>query len=125
IRLRDDLLEKRRASKTLGWRYQVRSAAPAPGGEEDLSSTQLAALALLAADRCGIPTSSDVWNDLIAFAMRQQEKDGPAHPRAVVLRPKSAGGATVETPRAVNDRARGFAYILSDTLAPDEGRATG
>jgi hypothetical protein len=65
----------------------------------------------------------------IAFAMRQQEVDGPPHPRAVIVRPKSAAGGTVETPRGgaagTTDRARGFAYVRSELLAPDEGRATG
>ena len=132
LRLQDDLLDKRKTAKSQGWRYQVRAAAPGstPGGEEDLSSTQLAALALLAADRCGLRTPPPVWNDLIAFAMRQQEVDGPPRPRAVVLHPKGpAAGGTVETPRGgaagTKDRARGFAYVLSDTLAPDEGKPTG
>jgi hypothetical protein len=88
-KLHDTLLDKRRkAGKgALGWRYQTPNTNPAPGGEQDLSSTQLAALALLAAERCGIKTESKVWNDIITFAMAQQEDDGPEWPRAVYDRP--------------------------------------
>ncbi len=133
-KLHASLLAKRAKAKTLGWRYQIESAGTPPGGNEDLSSTQLAALALLAADRCGIKAEASVWNDLITFAMKQQEDDGPAWPRAVYDRPpagaKPSGGdpgryAPPSGAAATKDRARGFAYIKSDALSPDEGQPTG
>lgn len=119
MRLHEELLDRRARAKTTGWRYHLQNdvkSAPA-GGNEDLSSTQLAALALAAAERCGIKTDSRVWSELIAFTLRQQEPTGPAHPRAVVV--GTAGGT------GVADHARGFAYIRSDRLDPDEGAATG
>ncbi|MBL9086863.1 MAG: sigma-70 family RNA polymerase sigma factor [Planctomycetia bacterium] len=119
MRVHEELLDRRARAKTQGWRYQLENdvkSAPA-GGNEDLSSTQLAALALAAAERCGIKTDSRVWSDIIAFTLRQQEPTGPAHPRAVVV--GTAGGT------GVADHARGFAYIRSDRLDPDEGAATG
>ena len=134
-KLHATLLEKRAKARTLGWRYQVDASVP-PGGNEDLSSTQLVAMALLAADRCGIRTDARVWNDLITFAMKQQEFDGPEWPRAVYDRHpigqgppdgKDAEGryAPAKGVALPKDRARGFAYIKSDTLSPDEGQPTG
>lgn len=115
----EQLDEPYRSVALLRWRYGLEGAAP-PGGAEDLSSTQLAALALLAAERCGIRVESRVWRDIVAFTLRQQEADGPARPRAVHV-----PGATEGTVARPTDRARGFAYLLSDTLHPDEGRPTG
>jgi hypothetical protein len=132
--LLDALRSRRAKAKTLGWRYNLESGGVPPGGNEDLSSTQLVGLALLACERAGLRTDSRTWDDLITFAMRQQEPDGPPHPRAVVARgPKVSGsdrrsgpqGGTSARDAAPNDRARGFAYILSDALPPDEGRPTG
>jgi hypothetical protein len=126
-------LLKKRAS--LGWRYGTGSSTP--GGDQDLSSTQMACLALFAADRCGIKTSGKIWNDMITFSMKMQEKDGPKVDRAVEApsdekpgknpapdtTPEGGGAAAAgEKPQ---DRARGHAYILSDDLDPDEGQATG
>lgn len=138
-KLHDTLLDKRRkAGKgALGWRYQTPNTNPAPGGEQDLSSTQLAALALLAAERCGIKTENKVWNDIITFAMAQQEDDGPEWPRAVYDRPpKGVDPAKVSDGdkgrygppaggKGEKDKARGFCYIKSDSLEPREGKASG
>lgn len=118
-KLVDALLAQRKRAKTLGWRYGLEGGVP-PGGAEDLSSTQLAALALLSADRCGIRVESRVWREILAFTLRQQEADGPARPRVV-----DAPGTTQGTTDRPVDRARGFAYILSEALDPDEGRPTG
>ena len=134
-KLHDALLAKRAQAKTLGLRYFVDAGVPL-GGNEDLSSTQLAALALLTAERCGIKTDSKVWNELLTYAMRQQEATGPEHPRAVMVAPKDGAAAKPGAPTTgtgpgpapavvPTDHARGFAYILSDALDPDEGRATG
>lgn len=148
-KLKDYLLKKREKAKTLGWRYMTEGVNPAPGGEQDMSSTQLAALALLACERCGLKTESKVWHDLITFTMKQQADDGPEWDRAVYdrapksekekAREKSGGGAApggadpdkgrygpqgqpVDKP--IKDKARGFAYIKSETLPPDEGQPT-
>jgi hypothetical protein len=135
--LQKHLIKKRQSGG--GWRYQMAGYAKPPGGEEDLSSTQLACLALFAADRCGIKTESKIWNDMITYAMKQQEPDGPKVDRAIhAHEPKPAakkGGedTTPASPEAppdspdakVQDRARGHAYILSDQLEPDEGQPTG
>ena len=140
--LHDYLLAKRARAKMLGWRYMVEGDSGAePGGNEDMSSTQLAALALLAAERCGIKTDSKVWVDIIKFSMKQQSDDGPEWDRAVYdKKAKSAPAAGAPAPssdpdkgryapppgeKAVKDRCRGFAYIKSDKLKPDEGGPTG
>ncbi len=139
-KLHDNLLAKRAKAKTLGWRYMVEGVSAAPGGNEDLSSTQLAALSLLAAERCGIKTDSKVWNEIITFSMKQQADDGPEWDRAVYDKKKgpdgakpAPGGADPDKGRyapppgakPTKDRCRGFAYIKSDTLSADEGQPTG
>ncbi len=139
--LHDHLLAKRTKAKTSGWRYMLEgNTNTAPGGNEDLSSTQLAALALLAAERCGIKTESKVWVDIMKYSMRQQSDDGPDWDRAVYdMKAKSApapGAGPSSDPdkgryapppgeKAVKDRSRGFAYIKSDKLPPDQGGPTG
>jgi hypothetical protein len=67
--LHDQLLAKRTKAKTMGWRYNHEGTnwGTPPAGNEDLSSTQLASLALLAAERCNIKTESKVWIDIIKF----------------------------------------------------------
>jgi hypothetical protein len=132
--LRDHLLAKRKAAKSKGWRYQVAPTGVAAGtpektGEEDLSSTQLAAMALFAAERAGLETPLDVWFDLVGFALRQQEATGPEHPRAVHPRPQkpAAGKPSPYAPgtTVTKDHARGFAYLLDPAAHPDEGAPTG
>jgi hypothetical protein len=142
-KLHDVLLSKRQKAKKMGWRYNEtgHESQEAPGGNEDLSSTQMAALALLAAERCGIKTESRVWNDLITYAMKQQEDEGPEWERAVYDRPPKdldpkklsdkdrerygpQGGAG-DGGKAPKDHARGYSYIKSSSLPADEGGATG
>jgi len=136
-KLHDNLLAKRTKAKTLGWRYMTEGMSIPPGANEDLSSTQLAALALLAAERCGIKTDSKVWNDIVTFSLKQQADDGPEWDRSVYDRKKGPDGAKpagdsdkgryAPPPggKPVKDKCRGFAYIKSDTLAADEGQPTG
>ncbi len=73
-KLVNELLEKRQSKG--GWRYnlppKLNPAAP-PGGDEDLSSTQLAALALFAAHRAGIRVKDAIWEDMIKFALGNQD----------------------------------------------------
>jgi hypothetical protein len=129
------LLKKRNGP--LGWRYDHGSPHPS-GVNQDLSSTQMAALALFAADRCGIKTDSKVWNDIITFALEQQDKDGPEADRAVAQdksrkpdAPKKPGDADKERygkPPAdppVKDKARGFAYNRDEKLRKDEKESSG
>ena len=125
-------LVKRRSPA--GWRYNWAAAPPEKGGDQDLSSTQLAALALLAAERAGITVEGRIWNDLAVFAFAQQDPDGPAHARVLYARHRVEGApapagtpayAAPPDPKALSDRARGFAYIRSTTLSPDEGTPTG
>lgn len=138
-KLHTALLARRTKAKMLGWRYNTDSSGIPPGGNQDLSSTQLAVLALLAAERCGIKTDSKVWNELVTFSMKQQADDGPEWDRAVYDRKKGPEGASsapggdkdkgryAPPPggKAVKDRCRGFAYIKDDKLNPDEGQPTG
>jgi hypothetical protein len=110
--LRDGLVAQQAPN---GWRYYGRGGG-VRGGDEDLSSTQLAALALFAADRAGLPVATAVWSKAMRYAMAQQEANGPEHPRAVV--PHGAGwhgpAPTKAKPLPAGpDRARGYAYVLS------------
>ncbi len=118
-----------------GWRYNVpnvnlRWGSPSKGGgafnrggargvfrNEDLSSTQLAALALFAAHQFGVEADLDVWFDIIAFTLEQQEESGPEHERHDPGYSKDGYAAPV-------DHARGFVYIKG---SPEhaEGKATG
>ncbi len=96
-----------------GWRYQLSTKeTSAYGGESDLSSTQLAALALFSAHRLGIKVKKQVWEDILRYALDQQEQSGPewtyVYPRT-------------RTSRRM--RARGFAYIKGG--AARHGSASG
>ncbi len=116
----------------LGWRYNVpaislgggrggagvkRGVNVPPHANQDLSSTQLAALALYNAQRFGVEVDVQVWFDIAEFTLAHQEADGPEHERhdPVLAR----GGYAVP-----KDFARGFMYIKG---SPDgsEGKATG
>jgi hypothetical protein len=139
-KLQQLLLKKKDKNKTQGWRYQIDTVGPIEGGDQDLSSTQLATLALLAAERCGIKTEDKVWTDILEFSMRQQSDDGPEWDRAVYdkqPKPKKDAAPPASDPdrsrygppanpaAPTKDRARGFAYIKSDKLPPHEGQPTG
>ena len=138
--LQGQLIGMRSKYRMLGWRYMHDDGVP-PGGNEDLSCTQLCALALLASERCGIKTDSKVWTDIIKFTLKQQSEDGPEWDRAVYdKKTKSAPGASPAPggsdsdkgryappagQKPPKDRCRGFAYIKSDKLSPDEGGPVG
>lgn len=110
-KLAKHLVGKREAK---GWRYNTRRPDTTPGGPEDLSSTQLAALALFAADRCGVRVKKDVWEDILAFTLAQQMADGE---EVVYTDP-------VDPKRKRTARARGFAYMRS-AHDPDESAPRG
>ena len=121
-----------------GWRYEKNCKDP--GGPEDVSSTQLAILALHQAERCGIPVDPAVFTDAIQYVMTLQEKEGPEVDRAVIARPRPAAGAkpaagsdpekgryappSGEAPPA-KDHARGFQYAVHATAQEDEKRVSG
>jgi hypothetical protein len=107
-------LADRRTNK--GWRYNVpgHKEGPEAGGDEDLSSTQLALLALFEAQRLGIKVKSKVWEDALEFTLSQQDDDGPTIEYT----------DPVDKSRKRKARARGFAYIKGRS-DPDEGQATG
>ncbi len=100
------LVEKRSAR---GWRYNVQRTESTAGGPEDLSSTQLAALALFAAKRVGMKVRSAVWEDILAFSRAQQMDDGPEVVYHDPIDPKLTRKA----------RARGFAYIKGASNAAE------
>ena len=99
-----------------GWRYnhdgQVESEAQ--GGPEDLSSTQLAALALFAAHRLGIKAKKKVWEDILSYSLDQQAEDGTRIVFKDPLDPKLDRTA----------RARGFSYH-KDLGRPHEAKPSG
>ncbi len=97
-KLVDHLVKKREAR---GWRYNVKKGQTATGGPEDLSSTQLAALALFSAHQLGIKVKTRVWEDILAFTLEQQAEDGP----------EIEYTDPVDPSRKRTARARGFAYI--------------
>ncbi len=110
-KLHDYLIEKR---KGLGWRYNVTGNSGAtPGGDQDLSSTQLSTLALFAADRLHISTKPEVWEDILKFSLAQQDDDGAE----VVTKDPLSG-------KEIHRKARGFAYIKGQP-DPEEGQAVG
>lgn len=115
----------------LGWRYNApvltlgggrgarwtrRTNAP-PHANQDLSSTQLAALALYSAQRFGIKVDPQVWLDIVAFTLDHQEPDGPEHER-------HNPGYQGHDYGPIKDRARGFVYIKGSSDGT-EGVATG
>jgi hypothetical protein len=108
------LVDRRRipaGSGNRGWRYNQpgfsvgRRTWPEGGGAvrgpEDLSSTQLAALALFSAQRFGIRVDAGVWDDILTFTLDQQQDDGKKHQRHDPVKPDDAPF----------DRARGFSYM--------------
>ncbi len=113
-----------------GWRYNVpkltlssgrsnwtRDNRAPPHANQDLSSTQLGALALYSAHRFGVKAEPEVWWDILDFALSCQEESGPERKRHD---PGYASGGYAPPV----DHARGFMYIKG---SPDgsEGKATG
>ena len=116
----------------LGWRYNVppltlgatprgggksRSSNVPPHANQDISSTQLAALALYSAYRFGVAAPPAIWMDIARLTLNSQEKDGPKHERHD---PRLARGGYAMP----QDKARGFMYIPGSTDR-FEGKATG
>jgi len=113
-----------------GWRYNSRYTMHHPRGgtrvddgqylgpaNQDLSSTQLATLALYSAHQLGKQVKPEVWADIATFTLDCQEEDGPEHPR-------HDPGLHADGYVAPTDRARGFCYIRG-SAARLEGQPTG
>ncbi len=110
-KLHAHLLDKKQAQV---WRYNVAgSSGSTPGGDQDLSSAQLAALALFAADRVKIRTPDSVWEDILDYTLAQQADDG----EEVVTKDPLTGAE-------IRRKARGFSYIKG-MENPEEGQPTG
>ena len=111
--LAKDLADMRTAR---GWRYnrQGQTEDANMGGPEDISSTQLALLALFAANRLGVKVKKNVWEDALSFTLDQQDDDGSEVEYTDPVDPTKKRTA----------RARGFAYVKG-LENPDEGQATG
>lgn len=130
--------EEPEAKARLGWRYNApflkwertvsfgrgtrnekfeRQVQMPPHANQDISSTQLAALALYTAQRFGAKIEPQVWWDIIELVLSHQEEDGPERQRHDPGYQK--GGYAPP-----KDKARGFMYIKG---SPDgsEGKATG
>ncbi len=113
----------------LGWRYNTpvltlggrsrwtRNGSVPPHANQDLSSTQLAALALYSAQRFGVKVDPQVWFDIVTFTLDHQEPDGPEYER-------HNPGYQGHNYGAIKDKSRGFVYIKGSTDG-SEGIATG
>lgn len=111
--LANQLVNKRTAR---GWRYNSGNPESAEsGGPEDLSSTQLALLALFAANRLGIKVKKSVWEDALSFSLAQQEESGPTVEYVDPVDPNKKRTA----------QARGFAYVLGWDGDAHDGKPTG
>ncbi|MHC4777310.1 MAG: hypothetical protein ACYTFG_01905 [Planctomycetota bacterium] len=103
-----DRLIKRRAPH--GWRYNILGMTL--GGlefQQDMSSTQLAMLALRAASHCyGIKFDRKILYEVIDFCLAQQDPDGPKYEIAVDRHAgPSAPGKSIQV---IAGKVRGFAY---------------
>ncbi len=109
-KLVDHLISKR---VDRAWRYQVNDPGATHGGENDLSSTQLATLALFSAHQLGIRVKPKYWEDILSYSMEQQADQGA---EMVYVDP-----ATKEKRIA---QARGFSYMKGDPT-PKHGQPSG
>lgn len=125
--------KSRRAEDRRGWRYNMLFIQRRNGAKEDqvsrktghyiepadqdLSSTQLATLALFSAHQFGVKIPRDVWADIAIFSLSCQESEGPVHERH---HPGYKAGDYAPP----KDHARGFCYI-TDSPHRDEARASG
>jgi hypothetical protein len=107
----------KRGNRNRSWtRGQVKTP---PHANQDMSSTQLAAMALASAARFGVKVPVEVWHDIVDFTLAHQEAEGPEQKRHVPGYIPDRYGK-----KEWIDHARGFMYIAG---SPDgsEGKATG
>jgi hypothetical protein len=90
------------------WRYPGGSE-----GDEDLSNTQYALLALQAAGRCGIDAPKSVYHRVLEYLLRLQEKTGPEEPRWIENPAHVPGTEDRYGPwlPAGKSKARGWPYL--------------
>ncbi len=109
----------RRRSPRQGWRYNIDhgdgkfSGGPL-GRNNDMSSSQFAMLALLAAERCGIPQDNTFYMSMLDWVLKMQEETGEKVKR---IQPVKGVDADDERYGLDIDEARGWAYIR---LTPEE-----
>ena len=106
----------KKTSRTRNWTRGAHRSPP--HANQDLSSTQLAVLALFSAHRFGFKVPDmNLWKDVVTFTLDHQEPDGPEHERHD---PVYKDGKYAKP----KDKARGFVYIKGSTDG-SEGIATG
>jgi hypothetical protein len=113
---------KKRWNKGKGWRYgnwTGQGFHNGPRGDSDLSASNLAMLAFLAAERCGFAQPDDFYASVLRWTFSMQEKEGPECVRwDPTLKEEDRRYAREK------DHARGFGY-LGTTGADEENRASG
>jgi hypothetical protein len=103
------------------WRY--------PGGHEgnqDLSNTQYALLALQAAARCGIEAPANVYKRALAYLLEQQEKKGPEVVRWIPNPAYEPGTDDHYGPFTAQskDKARGWGYLPGEPVGASGSMTT-
>ena len=113
---------KKRMNPGKGWRYgqwNGQAFHNGPRGDSDLSATNLAMLAFLAAERCGFAQPDEFYVSVLKWTLTLQEKEGPSVSRwdpTLKEEDRKYGQG--------KDKARGFGYI-SASGADEENKATG
>ncbi len=100
-----------------GWRYGLNTGTTGWNNgnrsDKDLSATNLAMLALAAAERCGFKQEDAVYASVLKWTLSMQEKDGPEVKRwDPSLKTEDAKYAPAK------DHARGFGYLGANGPPP-------
>jgi hypothetical protein len=98
-----------------GWRYFRPMGAKAFGAKQDMSSTAVSMLAVLAAHRCGVEVPRKTLVSTLQFVIAQQEANGPD------AKPSTKPAWTP----APGTRARGWAYVKKSPLRDEPTTVTG
>jgi hypothetical protein len=114
-------LHARRKAAGPGWRYNIPvgngTFNNGVRGATDMSSSQLAMLAFLAAERCGLAQPDGFYLDILKWTLAEQEDTGPKVKRFDPMR-RASDDEKYGASTAVMDEARGWAYMKRST---DEG----
>jgi hypothetical protein len=117
-----------------GWRYGQWTGAGFHNGvrgNSDMSASQLAMLALMAAERCGFQQPETLYANVLNWTLGLQEKEGPPIDRWDPVLAREAAkakeaGDTISAVAPVKDKARGWGYLsTSGAVQVDENVATG
>ncbi len=123
-------LIKRRSSGA-GWRYNIddgqgKFQAGPNGNNNDMSSTQLVMLALLAAERCGISQPDTFYAGMLDWTLKQQDEASEGKVERFQPGRKTTDEERYGGSIAIMDEARGWAYIKKpvkeSSLASKESR---